>query len=261
MKSYVVITENDESNWKDQTGVWYHYPPRYKKLITEGATVLYYKGKLKDSRFQAKRLTNLPHYFGVGLIGEVIQETQTKNLFAKILEFKMFNEAVLFKDENGYLEVKANSISYNYFRGNAVRSLTEVEFKNIVSKATHEEQAFFEPEAKYETAHTSNVLEGKKVVYYSTKYERNKSNRDEALRIHGYNCAVCNINFKESYGQIGEGFIHIHHIKPLFTLDEEVLINPATDLVPVCPNCHAIIHRKKGEVLSVEDLKRIYNKK
>lgn len=42
MTNYIVLTENDESNWEDQTGVLYHYPPRYKNLITIGAQVDYY---------------------------------------------------------------------------------------------------------------------------------------------------------------------------------------------------------------------------
>ena len=241
MTNYIVLTENDESNWEDQTGVLYHYPPRYKNLITIGAQVVYYKGKLKDLKYQAKRLSGEPHYFGTGTIVKVIQDTNSKNLFATIADFKLFNEAVTFKDDTGYLERKANEVSYNYFRGNAVL-----------------DQILVEPDAKYETAHTSNVLEGKKVAFYTTKYERSKSNRDKALKIHGYSCCICNINFKESYGEIGEGFIHVHHVKPLYSLDEEVVIDPTKDLVPVCPNCHAIIHRRKNQILSIDDVKKIY---
>ena len=260
MTNYIVLTENDESNWEDQTGVLYHYPPRYKNLITIGAQVVYYKGKLKDLKYQAKRLSGEPHYFGTGTIVKVIQDTNSKNLFATIADFKLFNEAVTFKDDTGYLERKANEVSYNYFRGNAVRALSEIEYNNILNKSDLLDQVLVEPDAKYETAHTSNVLEGKKVAFYTTKYERNKSNRDKALKIHGYSCCICNINFKESYGEIGEGFIHVHHVKPLYSLDEEVVIDPTKDLVPVCPNCHAIIHRRKNQILSIDDVKKIYKR-
>ena len=54
--------------------------------------------------------------------------------------------------------------------------MSETEYNNIVNKSDLLDQILVEPDAKYETAHTSNVLEGKKVAFYTTKYERNKSN-------------------------------------------------------------------------------------
>ena len=48
---YTVITENDESAWKDKTGVLYHFPKRYLKYLTPGTRVIYYKGKLKNKSF------------------------------------------------------------------------------------------------------------------------------------------------------------------------------------------------------------------
>lgn len=260
MENYIVITENDQSQWDDQTGVRYHYPSRYKGKIKQGSRIVYYKGGMKDPAFQSKRLSNDPHYFGTGIIGDVIRDGDTNNYFASILEFKLFNEAVPFKENGKYLELKANAFNGNYFRGNAVRDLTKEEFDIIISKATMLDQELYEPYAPYEDSHTSNVTEGRKVAFYTTKYERSKINRDKALKIHGYSCCICNINFKESYGEIGEGFIHIHHVKPLYELDSEVVIDPINDLVPVCPNCHAIIHRKKNNVLSIEEMKRLYKK-
>jgi 5-methylcytosine-specific restriction enzyme A len=49
----------------------------------------------------------------------------------------------------------------------------------------------------------------------------------------------------------------VHHVKPLSTIKEEVEINPETDLVPVCANCHRMIHRRKDDVLTIEELKSI----
>lgn len=264
MANYLVITENDESDWDDKTGLEYHYPSKYKGKIQKGVVVIYYKGRIKDQKYQSMRLSNEPHYFGTGVIGEIRGERGTNNHFARIEEFKMFNEAISFKEGNMYLEQKANEWKMsnpqaNYFRGNAVREITKEEFANIRSKAQLLDQKLTKPYADYEELHTTFVKEGKRVGYYTTKYERSKSNRDNALKIHGYNCCVCNINFKDTYGEIGEGFIHIHHVNPLFTLDSEVVPDPLTDLVPVCPNCHAIIHREKGKVKSIEEMKILYS--
>ena len=82
MTNYIVITENDESNWDDQTGVRYHYPPRYKRLIQLGVEVIYYKGKLQDPKFRAKRISDKQHYFGTGRIAEVIKDLNPKILIS-----------------------------------------------------------------------------------------------------------------------------------------------------------------------------------
>ena len=103
----------------------------------------------------------------------------------------------------------------------------------------------------------STVSEGKRIEYYTSKYERSKANRDKAVSIHGTKCFGCGFDFEKSYGKRGKGYIEIHHIKPLYEFETEVIIDPKTDLVPVCSNCHRMIHRKKGDVLTMEDLKQL----
>lgn len=98
--------------------------------------------------------------------------------------------------------------------------------------------------------------EGSIKYYYGKKYERKPENRRRAIELHGYICVICGFNFEEAYGKRGKGFVEIHHTKPLSTLDKEQIINPLTDLVPVCSNCHRMIHRRKDDILSIEELKR-----
>ena len=69
---------------------------------------------------------------------------------------------------------------------------------------------------------------------------------------HGTNCLVYGFNFENTYGDIGEGFIEIHNIKPLFINGQEVEVNPYTDLVPICSNCHSIVHRDKKNILALD---------
>ena len=104
---------------------------------------------------------------------------------------------------------------------------------------------------------TSTEFEGGKKLVYSTKYERNKTLRDKAIKIHGYTCIGCGFNFKENYGLWGEGYIHVHHLKPISTNDQDArqLVDAKTDLVVVCANCHSMIHRRKDKLLSIEELK------
>jgi 5-methylcytosine-specific restriction enzyme A len=102
-------------------------------------------------------------------------------------------------------------------------------------------------------------IEGTKKSYFINKYERDPENRKKAIEIHGLNCCVCGFNFEEVYGERGRDFIEIHHIKPLSTLQEAVVIDPATDLVPLCANCHRMIHRRKADILTIDQLKDLMN--
>jgi len=86
------------------------------------------------------------------------------------------------------------------------------------------------------------------------KYERDPVARAACLKRHGFRCAVCTMSFEECYGDIGKDFIHVHHKKPLATCREAYRINPARDLVPVCPNCHAMLHATDPP-LTVEEVR------
>lgn len=102
-------------------------------------------------------------------------------------------------------------------------------------------------------------VEGKKTVIYTTKYERSAKNREDAKRIHGTKCMICGFDFEKIYGERGKDFIEVHHIKPLYSRDEEVRINPRTDLICVCSNCHRMIHRRKNNILTPDELRALIN--
>jgi 5-methylcytosine-specific restriction protein A len=90
-------------------------------------------------------------------------------------------------------------------------------------------------------------------------YERDPRARAECLRSHGTKCKVCDLSFEERYGSIGKDFIHVHHLKPLSTFRQASRLDPVKDLVPVCPNCHAMLHTSEPP-LSVEELKEVLAK-
>jgi hypothetical protein len=100
------------------------------------------------------------------------------------------------------------------------------------------------------------VPEGAKKTVVVNAYERNPDARDSCIEKWGLNCVVCNFNFEGAYGETGKGFIHVHHLVPLSTIGKEYELDPENDLRPVCPNCHAMLHRQKT-VLSIEELKDI----
>ncbi|NJK62472.1 MAG: hypothetical protein HC921_07095 [Synechococcaceae cyanobacterium SM2_3_1] len=87
-------------------------------------------------------------------------------------------------------------------------------------------------------------------------YERDPKARRKCIDYYGLNCSVCNFNFGKVYGQLGEGFIHVHHLRPISEIAEEYEVDPVQDLRPVCPNCHAMIHRA-SRPYSTEEMKNI----
>ncbi len=112
----------------------------------------------------------------------------------------------------------------------------------------------------YEKSHP----EGKERSVIQTVYERNPENRriciehykeeDDDKRI---KCQICGFDFEEVYCELGREFIEVHHKTPLSELQGEVSIRPIIDLIPVCSNCHRMLHRSKDNCLSVDDLKQL----
>ena len=94
-----------------------------------------------------------------------------------------------------------------------------------------------------EVIQNDTLYEGVKEQVAVNRYERSSRARQECINYYGYNCMVCDLNFENEYGEIGKEFIHVHHIVPLSEIGKEYKIDPVKDLRPVCPNCHAMIHR------------------
>ena len=106
------------------------------------------------------------------------------------------------------------------------------------------------------------LFEGIKKQVFVNKYERNSIARKKCIEFHGLNCKLCDTNFATKYGKIGEDFIHIHHLVPIHTNLKQYRVDYKKDLIPVCPNCHAMLHRKiNGNEPTVDELKDILKRK
>jgi 5-methylcytosine-specific restriction protein A len=96
-------------------------------------------------------------------------------------------------------------------------------------------------------------VEGAIATVKVNKYERDATARLICISHHKPICKVCRFDFFKAYGMIGEGFIHIHHLVPLSLIGRAYVVDPIADLVPVCPNCHAMLHRRNPP-FSIEEL-------
>ena len=99
------------------------------------------------------------------------------------------------------------------------------------------------------------LLEGNGEVTELTKYERNATARAKCIKHYGATCQVCGLNYQDKYGDIGVGSIHVHHITPLSEIGISYVVDPIRDLIPVCANCHQVIHRRTPPY-SIAELKK-----
>lgn len=129
---------------------------------------------------------------------------------------------------------------------NLIKALEETELTGDIEDAS-----------EIPVALVGKVLEGSKRQITVNVYERNSIARKRCIEAHGTKCLVCEIDFYEEYGEIGKDFIHVHHLIPIHTIGKEYKIDPIKDLVPICPNCHAMIHREK-KMLEIDELKQRY---
>lgn len=125
--------------------------------------------------------------------------------------------------------------------GNLHSDNTEIEVR------INDDLANFELENEY--------FEGQKKSRLSSFYERNPKLRLAAIKIHGLVCKVCGFDFKDFYGDHGSGFIEVHHLKPVSTLEASTKVSPEDDMTVVCSNCHRMLHRNRDIVLTPAQLK------
>lgn len=260
---FTIITENDKSAWNDETGVLYHFPKRYLKFLEPGTEVIYYKGRMKDPEYKKNRMTPDPHYFARAKIHSIYPDPDNlrdENHYAIICEYQPFIEPVLAKISGEYFEEIPASRATNYWR-DGVRHIEKAVYDKILARVEY--NAVLQNEARYEQMLDQKVpaevdlesaKEGQAQLRFVTTYERNPVYRKAALLIHGTTCKACGFEFGRFYGEYAKGFIHVHHINPVSQIVTPGIINPVTDLVPVCANCHSVIHRRKDKTLTIQEL-------
>jgi 5-methylcytosine-specific restriction enzyme A len=99
--------------------------------------------------------------------------------------------------------------------------------------------------------------EGRVITALHRRYERNstlvQAKKTRALTAFGrLACEACGFDFREHYGERGEGFIECHHTKPVHALKPGDKTNVG-DLRLLCANCHRMVHAKRLW-LTIEEL-------
>jgi len=143
-------------------------------------------------------------------------------------------------------------------------SYFETELKEWLTDHSRKIKPF--PQFELETVENTELpdeilIEGAMRDILSNKYERNIKARSRCIAYYGTACQICGFDFGEVYGKEFAGKIEVHHVKPLYEIKEDYVVDPIKDLVPVCPNCHLVLHSKKNGVYTVEEVKKRLNEK
>lgn len=148
--------------------------------------------------------------------------------------------------------IKAANEHVNYYESLGRGNLNGI--KAIISR--HEKILISQSEASYpdELDISEKLFEGIPKTVLVNSYERNPIARGKCIEHHGVQCFVCEFDFEKEYGDIGKGFIHVHHLTQLSEICQGYEVDPVNDLRPVCPNCHAMLH-KRNPPYAIDELK------
>jgi hypothetical protein len=157
-------------------------------------------------------------------------------------------------------EESFNAIKSKLDSSGAKRVLSEIEmdnpgYRNLITIPTPSIESIVESDL--DSILAEEQFEGMRGQRFITYYERNPKLRSEAISIHGYKCMACGFDFEQRYGERGSNYIEVHHLNPISSLEGETRVDPERDLAVVCSNCHSMIHLKKDEVLSLDELRKI----
>jgi 5-methylcytosine-specific restriction protein A len=151
-------------------------------------------------------------------------------------------------DDESIWDVTWRRLSFQLSKGNLELGIEDgiPDFEIVRSWATRFAAAVVSllPLEEHEEEELEGYPEGAIQKVEVNRYERDRRNRSAALAIHGSACLVCGMDFGRTYGPPADGYIEVHHVVPVSELGSDYVIDPKEDLVPLCPNCHAVAHRR-----------------
>ena len=168
-------------------------------------------------------------------------------------------DAVLLEEEKRIFEIpRARNGAFGFGQSNLwyAKGEQEQEFVKQVLRYINSEEGIILDEGTDENQREYIENGGAKKITVN-KYERNPVARKKCIEIYGAKCMICGFDAVSVYGEEFEKRIEVHHIVPRYVRSETYMVDPKEDLIPVCPNCHMILHSKmkNGEYPTVEFLK------
>ena len=248
-------------NFKEKEGFLYGYTTPYCKLNLNRVS-----DEIKEDEF-GKFLDNVLVIFtsppkdkkGRAIIGwyldakayaEPLETKDIERYMHKINQFAPYN--LICKLENGVLldeEDRTYTIPHAktgvagfgqsqkyYAQGKDHNLIKENALKYIIHVLEDRRPTFYDDEKKY--------LEGSAKIQDVKVSVRSREAREACLKHYGCECRICGFDFSFKYGEIGKDFIEVHHIESITKNDGKAYeVDPINDLIPVCSNCHSMLHK------------------
>jgi len=254
--------------WNPAKWKWYYLTEAIVKVNTEGFFYDYWscgntKKIKRGDRFYLMKLGYKTKDRGLIASGVILSEPyelphwdeekskEGKTALRVNIVFEVLSDAPIIRDD----ELLAKFKGFNWFpqaSGIYIPSDIVTSLENIWKERTKKE-----PVLLYDNnIEFRKIIEGIPQKITIKTYTRSLEAKRICLEYYGYDCFICGFNFEKMFGEIGKGFIHVHHLRPLSEIDEAHEIDPIRDLRPVCANCHAMLHRKNPPY-SIEELKNI----
>lgn len=101
------------------------------------------------------------------------------------------------------------------------------------------------------------IFEGSLHEVAADRFERSRAARNACIAAHGTTCSICGFDFGTTYGEQAKGMIHVHHITPLHEIGAQHEVDPIEDLIPVCANCHMVLHSKPGGTYTPNEVREM----
>ncbi len=166
------------------------------------------------------------------------------------------NGFVIYDETTGLYKITDNGVEF--------LSNNEEIYTDLISQGFTQEQR----EKEIDNGYTDLVIEeGSEKEITSKQRKRSQLLRQEKIKeIKIKNngkvfCVVCSFDFSDKYDGYGEGYIEIHHLEPVsYGSTSQSIQEALKKVIPLCSNCHRMIHKNRGKLLSPEELKEIISK-
>lgn len=186
-----------------------------------------------------------------------IYECLDHNFYDRVRDRIATNREMAAMDEEAELMYSIHLKTYSQFlESKTFQNL----FKRKINLEGNGKMSKSKPESQTPKFRNESEGERKHITKEMDVIRRNPQLRQQCIDRYGYQCQCCGMDFAEMYGEeLGANFIEVHHLKPISTFETEGIPKDFVEnLVPLCSNCHSMIHHIEQSEHSLRDLREAY---